>query len=88
VPEDRPDNELSCGPPPADEPVQPGPAPSCLRDNVVPFRDPEEEQTNRQMKAMTAATALWVLVLFAAAAALLFAVPWAVKGIFSWFGIY
>ena len=62
--------------------------PVCRRDNVIPFQDPEEAQTNRQLKAMTAATILWVAVLLGAAAAVLFAVPWAVRGIFSWFGIY
>lgn len=48
----------------------------------------EEARTQRQLKAMTAATFLWVLVLVALAALLLFAVPWVVRTVFGWFGIY
>jgi len=99
VPEDQPEKHLCCSPQGADEPLMLGQSGAdepmkvesksvCRRDNVIPFQDPEDAQTNRQLKAMTAATILWVAVLLAAAAAVLFAVPWAVRGVFSWFGIY
>lgn len=50
--------------------------------------DDDEAATRREIKALTAASALWMAVFIFGAFSFLYVVVWVVKMVFGWFGIY
>lgn len=48
----------------------------------------DDPQARRHIKAVTAASALWVVFLIGGAFGFLYGVTWLVKTVFGWFGIY